>query len=59
MVRHHQWYIRRKITHPVCFIDMHHGFAAARGDWNDEVNKKRATEAVQLTANFFKATLTA
>ncbi|ORY97566.1 Alpha/Beta hydrolase protein [Syncephalastrum racemosum] len=41
------------------FDDMHHGFAAARGDWNDEVNKKRATEAVQLTANFFKATLTA
>ncbi|KAL1928298.1 hypothetical protein VTP01DRAFT_3214 [Rhizomucor pusillus] len=35
------------------FDDMHHGFAAARGNWDDELNKKRATEAVQMTANFF------
>ncbi|KAG2227850.1 hypothetical protein INT45_002088 [Circinella minor] len=40
------------------FDDMHHGFAAARGDWSDELNKKRATEAIQLTANFFRSVLT-
>ena len=37
---------------------MHHGFVAARGDWDDELNKKRATEAIQLTANFFRSVLT-
>ncbi|ORY97565.1 Alpha/Beta hydrolase protein [Syncephalastrum racemosum] len=40
------------------FDDVHHGFAAARGDWNDEIIKKRATEAVQLTVRFFKKNLT-
>ncbi|CEG70192.1 hypothetical protein RMATCC62417_06134 [Rhizopus microsporus] len=35
------------------FDDMFHGFCAARGDYNDENNKKRATEAIQLTVNFF------
>ncbi|KAI9491664.1 dienelactone hydrolase [Zychaea mexicana] len=40
------------------FDDMHHGFAAARGNWSDELNRKRATEAIQLTANFFRSVLT-
>lgn len=36
------------------FDDVHHGFAAARGDWTEgTLDKKRATEAIQLTANFF------
>ncbi|KAI8393453.1 dienelactone hydrolase [Radiomyces spectabilis] len=35
------------------FDDMPHGFCAARGDYTDELNVKRATEAIQLTANFF------
>ncbi|GAB5591086.1 hypothetical protein Unana1_05986 [Umbelopsis nana] len=36
------------------FDDVHHGFAAARGNWEDgSLDKKRATEAIQLTANFF------
>ncbi|CAM0139611.1 hypothetical protein VKS41_004568 [Umbelopsis sp. WA50703] len=36
------------------FDDVHHGFAAARGNWEeDTLDKKRATEAIQLTANFF------
>ncbi|CDH49969.1 dienelactone hydrolase family protein [Lichtheimia corymbifera JMRC:FSU:9682] len=39
------------------FDDQPHGFAAARGDYTDELNKKRATEAIQLTANFFSKVL--
>lgn len=36
------------------FDDVHHGFAAARGNWEDgSLDKKRATEAIQLTASFF------
>ncbi|KAI8063199.1 Alpha/Beta hydrolase protein [Gongronella butleri] len=35
------------------YDDMHHGFCAARGNWADEENKKRATEAIQETINFF------
>ncbi|KAI9276153.1 Alpha/Beta hydrolase protein [Sporodiniella umbellata] len=35
------------------FDDMQHGFCAARGNFEDEENKKRATEAIQLTCNFF------
>lgn len=38
----------------VRFDDVHHGFAAARGNWEDgTLDKKRATEVIQLTANFF------
>ncbi|ORX62544.1 hypothetical protein DM01DRAFT_1297210 [Hesseltinella vesiculosa] len=29
-----------------------HGFAGARGDYNDELNRKRATEAIDLTSSF-------
>ncbi|ORX93391.1 alpha/beta-hydrolase [Basidiobolus meristosporus CBS 931.73] len=36
------------------FDDMHHGFAAARGDYNDPANVKRTTEAIQLTGDFFQ-----
>jgi len=36
------------------FDDMHHGWVAARGDYDDELNGKRATEAIQLTYNFFQ-----
>ncbi|KAF7723846.1 hypothetical protein EC973_001571 [Apophysomyces ossiformis] len=39
------------------FDDMHHGFAAARGNWSDELNRKRATEAIQLTVDFFNQVL--
>jgi len=36
------------------FDDVHHGFAAARGNWEDgSLDKKRATEAIQMTTNFF------
>ncbi|KAG2179991.1 hypothetical protein INT43_003778 [Umbelopsis isabellina] len=36
------------------FDDVHHGFAAARGNWEEgSLDKQRATEAIQLTANFF------
>lgn len=38
-------------------LDVPHGFAAARGDFTDELHKKRATEAIQLTANFFSKVL--
>ncbi|GAA5811937.1 hypothetical protein MFLAVUS_005384 [Mucor flavus] len=37
----------------VVFDDMHHGFCGARGDYTNELNAKRATEAIQLTVNFF------
>ena len=37
----------------VKFEDMHHGWVAARGDWSDEKQKARATEAIQLFVEFF------
>lgn len=37
----------------VRFDDMHHGFCAARADYTNEQNVKRANEAIQLTVNFF------
>ncbi len=36
------------------FEDMFHGFAGARGDWKDELQKKRADEAISLVYNFMK-----
>lgn len=37
-------------------LDVHHGFAAARGNWSEgTVDRKRATEAIQLTVDYFKA----
>ncbi|KAG0173532.1 hypothetical protein DFQ28_008198 [Apophysomyces sp. BC1034] len=41
------------------FDDMAHGFCGGRADWSDELNKKRATEVIQLTVNFFDETLKA
>lgn len=35
------------------FDTMHHGWAAARADLNDEENKKKYTEAYEDLANFF------
>jgi len=35
------------------FDDMHHGFAAARGDWSDAVQAKRANEAIRYVTEFF------
>jgi len=35
------------------FDDMPHGWCAARGDYKDPLNKQRATEALQITADFF------
>lgn len=37
------------------FDDMHHGFAAARGDWKDPLNAQRANEALKIVADFFKS----
>lgn len=37
----------------VRFEDQSHGFCAARGDYKDELNAKRANEAIRLTADFF------
>ncbi|GAB5590729.1 hypothetical protein Unana1_05629 [Umbelopsis nana] len=38
----------------VHFDDVHHGFAAARGNWSEgSVDRKRATEAIQLTVDYF------
>ncbi|KAI8332883.1 Alpha/Beta hydrolase protein [Chlamydoabsidia padenii] len=34
------------------FDDMPHGFAGGRGDYTDELNVKRATEAIQMTTDF-------
>ncbi|OZJ02613.1 hypothetical protein BZG36_04286 [Bifiguratus adelaidae] len=39
------------------FEDMHHGFAAARGDWENKEQNKRATEAIRLTVDFFRNNL--
>jgi len=36
------------------FDDMFHGFAAARGDWKEELQRKRADEAIQLVCDFMK-----
>eukprot|EP01012_Entosiphon_sulcatum_P019652 TRINITY_DN2455_c0_g1_i1.p1 TRINITY_DN2455_c0_g1~~TRINITY_DN2455_c0_g1_i1.p1 ORF type:complete len:246 (+),score=45.56 TRINITY_DN2455_c0_g1_i1:62-799(+) len=35
------------------FDDMHHGWVAARGDWSDPEQAKRATEALNIFAHFF------
>ncbi|KAK9462025.1 Alpha/Beta hydrolase protein [Lipomyces oligophaga] len=37
--------------------DVAHGYAAARGDWTDPVQKNRAQETFKLTAEFFEKTL--
>jgi len=41
----------------VRFDDMQHGFCAARGDMNDENNRKRVDEALALGHNFFDKNL--
>ena len=38
-------------------LDMQHGFCAARGDYSNELVRKRATEAIQLTVQFFDEVL--
>ncbi|KAF7725570.1 hypothetical protein EC973_009525 [Apophysomyces ossiformis] len=43
----------------VRFDDMAHGFCGGRADWESELNKKRVTEAIQLTADFFAENLSA
>ncbi|KAK9479849.1 Alpha/Beta hydrolase protein [Lipomyces japonicus] len=42
----------RKVTY-IRFDDVHHGFAAARGDWSVPLQKQRAEEALQKTNEFF------
>ena len=37
---------------------MQHGFCAARGDFSNELVRKRATEAIQMTVQFFDEVLT-
>lgn len=39
------------------FDDMHHGWAAARGDFNDELQRTRALEAIDIMVDFFNNTL--
>jgi hypothetical protein len=34
-------------------LDVDHGFAAALGDFEDEHNRKRVDDAIQLTVKFF------
>jgi len=41
------------------FDDMHHGFAAARGDWSNPQQAKRVLEAITMIANFFKENVVA
>lgn len=36
------------------FDDMHHGWVAARADFNDEKNRTRANEAIDILAKFFE-----
>lgn len=36
------------------FDDMFHGFVAARGDWKDDLQRKRADEAISMVYNFMK-----
>jgi len=40
------------------FEDMFHGFAAARGDWKEESQRKRADEAILLVHDFMKKHVT-
>ena len=35
------------------FDDMEHGFAAARGDFKDELTRKRVEEVIQHVSKFF------
>lgn len=54
-------FMERLSNHPfgdkckhVRFDDVQHGFAAALGNWKEgSLDKKRATEAIQLTLEFF------
>lgn len=39
------------------FNDMHHGFCAARADFKDENNRKRANEAIDIMVKFFNESL--
>jgi hypothetical protein len=42
----------------VRFDDVQHGFAAARGNWEEgTADRKRATEAIKLTVDFFAENL--
>lgn len=39
------------------FDDMHHGFVAARADFQNENNRKRANEAIDIMVDFFNESL--
>ncbi|KAI9338789.1 Alpha/Beta hydrolase protein [Obelidium mucronatum] len=39
------------------FDDMHHGWVGARGDYSNEENNRRATEALNIFASFFRKVL--
>jgi hypothetical protein len=39
------------------FDDMFHGFCAARGNFEDEHNRKRTNEALTILVEFFNNTL--
>jgi hypothetical protein len=36
---------------------MHHGFVGARANFEDELNRKRANEAIDILVDFFNNTL--
>ncbi|KAJ3018264.1 UNVERIFIED_CONTAM: hypothetical protein HDU68_011248 [Siphonaria sp. JEL0065] len=39
------------------FDDMHHGWVGARGDYTNDLNNRRATEALNLFAAFFRTVI--
>ena len=39
------------------FNDVHHGFVSARADFNNELNRKRANEAIDVMVEFFHDTM--
>ncbi|KAJ1646844.1 hypothetical protein LPJ64_001728 [Coemansia asiatica] len=43
--------------HMVRFDDMFHGFCGARGDWSNEVQAKRANDAIALIVKFFASVM--
>ena len=39
------------------FDDVHHGFCSARANFNDELNRTRANEAIAIMVKFFDESL--
>jgi dienelactone hydrolase len=43
------------VTIDESFRDMFHGFLAARGDWTEEVQRRRASDAIRTILHFFES----